>query len=77
MVLKSDTIFNNPKKYRFDLSNPEGDFPSQSLLDKPVVILQHGLLDSFLAFLLNGKDSIAFRLADAGYDVWLNNSRGN
>ena len=42
-----------------------------------MVILQHGLLDSFLAWLLNGSESLAFKLVEAGYDVWLNNSRGN
>ena len=43
----------------------------------PVVILQHGIFDSALGWLLNGKDSVGFRLAEMGFDVWLNNSRGN
>jgi hypothetical protein len=26
---------------------------------------------------MNGKKSIAFKLMEAGFDVWLNNSRGS
>lgn len=41
------------------------------------IVLQHGLLDCSFSWILNQKNqSLAYILADAGYEVWLTNNRG-
>ena len=46
--------------------------------DKPVIFMQHGVIDSAYCWMMNYPEvAPAFSASRKGYDVWLGNSRGN
>lgn len=44
---------------------------------KRIAFLQHGILSSSETFIMRRNESLAFKLARQGFDVWLGNNRGN
>ena len=46
-------------------------------IDRPVVFCQHGVLSSSEGWIARKEEGAAYIFANAGYDVWLGNNRGN
>jgi len=63
--------------YLLTLYRIPGNKNFASNMPRPPVLFQHGLFDSAFAWVANHNEKApAFLASNAGYDVWLTNSRG-
>ena len=61
----------------FRIPGPKGTKEGCGAQGKPVVLYQHGLFDCFAGIINDEEESLGIRLVNAGYDLWMGNSRGN
>ena len=50
---------------------------AHELVPKPVAVYQHGIIDSCVGIVCGEENSLGIQLVEAGFDLWLANSRGN
>lgn len=78
-LVDGDTVLQIDKAFAFMMKEQKATSSNDQSapVHRQPVILQHGILDSAACWMLNREKSIAFRLVKAGFDVWMNNSRGS
>jgi len=59
------------------IPGPTGYSSNNDGAKRPVVIYQHGLIDSGIGIIADGEDSLGIKLVNLGYDLWMNNARGS